>query len=61
MSSGDKSQRMELLITKSGPRTIDPAGPGTQVHFFLERPSVLIVVLVILKIVGATETMLASF
>ena len=49
MSSGDTLQRMELLITKSGSRIIDPA----RIHIM----SVLIVV----EIVGVTETMLPSF
>jgi hypothetical protein len=54
MSSGDTSQRMELLIIKSGPR-ITPARAAAGIHI-ITRACVLIVV-----IVKATDPMLPSF
>ena len=53
MSSGEKSQRMSLLITKSGPR-ITP----TQILMVMVIASVFIVVEVVVRV---TDTMLLSF
>ena len=50
MSSGETSQRKELLITKSGPRFTHPGG----FHIMTTGP-------VLIVVVEMTETMLPSF
>jgi hypothetical protein len=52
MSSGDTSQRMEFLITKSGPRITAARARAA---------AGILVLIVVLVIVMATDTMLPSF